>query len=735
MSERGADMAAEAAAKLAGVWQPASLTGRETLIKALQSFAREDFAVRLPPFAEGLDRELVEAFNAAAATNERFVREARRLEERMQQVELEGGRLEKARAALAEKAEQLAQSSRYKSEFLASMSHELRTPLNCLLILAKLLSDNLEENLTPRQVDYAQTIYSAGNDLLALIDDILDLAKIESGTIILNIEAERFTDIRDYCLRTFRQVAQDKGLNFDVKLAPGLPAAIHTDGKRLQQVLKNLLSNAFKFTRQGSVTLQIAPPPINWVPADGLPGPWVTFAVSDTGIGITPDKQQLIFEAFQQADGTTSRDYGGTGLGLSICREMTRLLDGEIRLSSRVGEGSCFTFYLPLTHLADSETAPPLFGPAQEAGTPEPSQPREVGSEAPTPLGQQAYYGRKSRRSDEGMVLIAEGEPRLASVLLGMVRGLGCQGVIASNEGTVGVLLKELKPDAVLLGTRLADAEGWAVLDSLRRDPETRYLPVSLIHAGPAGYLCLEMPGLPEGAGGTQDGEDGWEAVGRRDIDALFSEDRLTETAWSEIEHRLLAGDADAADIVVSRPGAAHQYSGEAGAMLRSRRSLDDLLSATAHFLQQAVGSEVQERREGPLGRRRGGADLSGCKVLVVDDDVRNIYAITGALEQYGMTVVHAESGREGIDCLRANPDIRAVLMDIMMPEVGGYETIHLIRGMADFQSLPIIAVTAQAMRGDREKCLQAGASDYLSKPVNVEQLLSLLRAWVRPGS
>ena len=505
--------------------------GSNALLEALLALAKGDFSTRLSAASHGVDPQAAAAFNAVAARQGRMGEELQRfqqLAEQIRQVEYKNREVEQAKAALEEKAEQLAQSSRYKSEFLANMSHELRTPLNSLLVLAQLLAENSSSNLTPKQVEYAQTIYASGNDLLALINDVLDLAKVESGTISINIETERFPTVRDYVERTFRQIAIDKGLQFTVRLHPRLPSALQTDPKRLQQILKNLLSNAFKFTPRGSVLLDITLPAPGWTsPLPSLANPQnvVAFSVSDTGIGIPADKQRIIFEAFQQADGTTSREFGGTGLGLSISSELARLLGGEIHVESTPGEGSTFTLYLPLAFQAGS-------------------------------------------------------------------------------------------------AARREDARG----------------PVE------------------------------------RKVAPVFEDRSASRT-----------------------PAAVPAVSPQTGrdALPRDRSA------------------------------------LAGRKILIVDDDIRNIFALTSALEREDLIVFHAENGLDAMEALNKHTDLALILMDLMMPELDGYDTIRLIRGQKRFQQIPIIGVTARAMKGDRDKCLEAGASDYVSKPVNVQHLLSLMRSWL----
>ena len=472
-------------------------------------------------------------------SNRRLRENATQLSEQMRQVRYKNREVELARAALEEKAEQLALSSRYKTEFLANMSHELRTPLNSLLILAHLLADNPASNLTPKQVEYAQTIYSAGNDLLGLINDVLDLAKVESGTVTLDMATERFEALRDYLDGAFRQLAHDKGLQFTISIGQDLPPALRTDAKRLQQILKNLLSNAFKFTPEGTVSLEVALATSGWTPEHPVldrAEKVVAFSVMDTGIGISPDKQQIIFAAFQQADGTTSRHYGGTGLGLSISSKLSNLLGGEIGVQSSPSAGSTFTLYLPLL--------------AQNVG-----------------------------REDSG-------------------------------------------PE-----------NGW--------------------------FQRAEMP-VPE-------------------------------------------------QIAFARPADA---------------DMKDLLA-------NPILDEPSLIQRAPAGDAGAMPELAGTRVLLVDDDIRNIFALSSALEEQGMIVMNAESGPDGIRMLQNHPEIDIVLIDMMMPDMDGYETIRAMRGLDCFKGVPIIGISARAMKGDREKCIAAGASDYMSKPVNVDHLLSLIREWL----
>ena len=678
------------------------------------------------------------------------------------------------------------------------MSHELRTPLNSLLILAKLLADNVGNNLAPKQIDYAQTIYSAGTDLLSLINDILDLAKIESGTITLDIVPEPFSALRDYVERTFRQVAQDKGLGFVVDLDASLPEVIHTDEKRLQQILKNLLSNACKFTERGRVDLRISLVKSGWTPGNALfdAAPHVVaFAVTDTGTGIPENKQKVIFEAFQQADGTTSRRYGGTGLGLSISRELTRLLGGEIRVESSPGRGSTFTLYLPLAHEpARIETRTPKTVPEKpEKQTLNPAYAKR--SSASSGPGLKAGVAARAQpqvsddrddiQSGDRVVVIVEDDARFAVALLDVVRESGFKGVIALDASTGLGLIKELAPNAITLDLRLPDMDGWAMLDLLKHDPETRHIPVSVISVEDQKHKCLHMGALqavrkPAAKETLQEALAKTRKMIEHDIKTLLvvdgndaERDSITEALSGEGVQitALRAGkqalnalrkdqfdctvlgptlsDMTAMDLIkkivqsetaFEMPFVIYEANGlnasEQGklkklaevAVLKNARTLETVLEETTLFLHQTVSDLPTNQRRLLAAVHKATPELAGRKVLIVDDDIRNIFALTGALEQHGMTVLNAENGKDGIETLKNNPGIDLVLMDIMMPELDGYDTIRIVRGLEEFRSLPIIAVTAKAMMGDREKCMEAGASDYISKPVNIEQLLSLLR-------
>ncbi|BAY44080.1 GAF sensor hybrid histidine kinase [Scytonema sp. HK-05] len=744
------------------------------------------------------------------------------------EVERKNQEIEKASRELEEKAEQLALSSRYKSEFLANMSHELRTPLNSLLILAKLLTDNVEKNLTAKQVEYSRTIYSAGNDLLTLINDILDLAKIESGTMSIDVDQMLFTELQEHIERTFRQVAIDKGLNFTVDCAPNLPRSIHTDAKRLQQVLKNLLANAFKFTERGEVRLHIFVATQGWSPDHATLShaqTVIAFAVSDTGIGIAPEKQRIIFEAFQQADGTTSRKYGGTGLGLSISREITRLLGGEIKLTSRLGEGSTFTLYLPQSLHSDQEMgtwedgqriSPQPSTRALRHKTPQPYSALETrfalsapqayvnvdsspasgeppittspNSISPDQITSSLLDDRGNIQEGDRILLIVEDDVNFARILLDMTRQQGFKGIVAHSGSTGLALAQQFQPSAIILDIRLPGMDGWAVLDRLKHDPSTRHIPVHImtveegrqrgLQLGAIAYIqkpvssealhqaltkikgfverrvknllvveddenqrhsIVELIGNTDVATtAVRTGAEALEAIQNGYFDCVVLDLGLPDMSGFELIEKIKQQpNGEALPIIVytarelNRAEDTQLRRLAETIIIKDVRSPERLLDETALFLHRVQANMPAPKREILEQLHSTDSVLAGKKVLIVDDDVRNIFALTSMLERYQMQVLYAENGRDGIEVLQNTPDINVVLMDVMMPEMDGYETTRQIRQNNQFKSLPIIALTAKAMQGDREKCIEAGASDYITKPVDIEQLLSLLRVWL----
>jgi CheY-like chemotaxis protein/HAMP domain-containing protein/GAF domain-containing protein len=712
------------------------------------------------------------------------------------EVEQKNQEVEQAKVALEEKAEQLALISKYKSEFLANMSHELRTPLNSLLILSQILSENADGNLTSKQVGFAQTIHSSGSDLLDLINDILDLSKIESGTMAVDITTVPFAEVRKFVESTFRQVADLKGLEFEVALDPTLPPALQTDTKRLQQVLKNLLSNAFKFTERGSVSLRASVVTGGWNPEQEMlnaANTVIAFSVTDTGIGIPKEKHGVIFEAFQQGDGTTSRKYGGTGLGLSISRQITRLLGGEIRIESTPGEGSTFTLFLPLIYPAQPVETITLEGDGAGSIGVMPDAPKAI-TTAPSrvvlaPVVERAVSDDRAIIQDgDRVLLIAEDDPNFAQILLDLARERGFKGVVAQSADRALALASEYQPTAVTLDLRLPDADGWTILDRLKHNPATRHIPVHIISVEENWQRGLRLgaidfmtkPATKESLSNAlttlhefvdrpikrllvveddeaqqrsiaeligdgdvstttvSTGADALEMLRRESFDCMVLDLGLPDMTGFQLITRVKGeiGLRKLPTIVYTGKQLSKREEAELRRMaesvvIKDAQSPERLLDETALFLHRVTAKLPEGKRRMLEQLHRTDPTLTGRKALVVDDDVRNIFALTTFLERSEMKVLYAESGREGIARLQETADIDVVLMDVMMPEMDGYETMRAIREMPRFRNLPIIAVTAKAMKGDREKCIEAGASDYIAKPVDMDQLLSLLRVWL----
>jgi signal transduction histidine kinase/CheY-like chemotaxis protein len=711
------------------------------------------------------------------------------LSEQKAEVEQKNQEVEQAKVALEEKAEQLALISKYKSEFLANMSHELRTPLNSMLILSQMLMENQDENLTAKQVGFAQTIHGSGSDLLDLINDILDLSKIESGTMQIDVGAVTFVELRKFVEGTFRQMADIKGLQFDVEPAPSLPAAIQTDGRRLQQVLKNLLSNAFKFTERGRVTLRMEVATKGWNPEQELlnaANTVIAFSVSDTGIGIPRDKHAVIFEAFQQGDSGTSRRFGGTGLGLSISRQITRLLGGEIRLESTPGRGSTFTLYLPLLYpVAPGAAEPTLLAPAVTDAPLKPAAPTPARAVLAPVVERAVADDRTNVEPGDRVLLIAEDDPSFAQILLDLAREMGFKGLVAQRADRALALVREYQPAGVTLDLRLPDADGWTILDRLKHDPATRHIPVHIISVDESWQRGLRLgardflvkpatrESLSEALGGLHKfvdrpmkrllvveddeaqcqsireligggdvetvtvgtGAAALEALQREAYDCMVLDLGLPDMTGFQLVSRVKSevGLRKLPTIVYTGKQLTRKEEAELkrlaeSVVIKDAGSPERLYDETALFLHRVTAQLPESRRKMLETLHRSDPVLTGRTVLVVDDDVRNIFALTTFLERSDMKVVYAESGREGIARLQDTPEIDAVLMDVMMPEMDGYETMRAIRTLPNFGALPIIAVTAKAMKGDREKCIEAGATDYIAKPVDMDQLLSLLR-------
>jgi len=721
-------------------------------------------------------------------TNEQLEQKAQQLAERNVEVERKNQEIEQARRALEEKATELSVTSKYKSEFLANMSHELRTPLNSILILGQQLTENPEGNLTPRQVEFARTIHGAGTDLLNLISDILDLSKIESGTVTVDAEEIHFANLLDMTARPFRHEAETRQLAFEVHADPNLGRSIVTDVKRLQQVLKNLLSNAFKFTEQGGVRLNVSVALGGWSsehPVLSQASGVVAFEVSDTGIGIPLEKQKIIFEAFQQADASTSRKYGGTGLGLAISRELANLLGGEIHLRSSPGQGSIFTLYLPIKYAGPATPAQVTGAAAGSVGQAVKLAGLRLASETtiePIP------DDRLGIEPGDAILLIVEDDPHYARILIDLARDQGFKALLATRGDDALNLAKQYQPTAVSLDIFLPDMLGWNVLSQLKQNSLTRHIPVQIVTLDED-----RQHGLARGAFSfvtkTTTREDIADALLRIKDFTQARRKRLLVVEDNEAErmsiHELLSHD----DIEIADAGTGEQaltmlregpcdcvvldlrlpdMSGfEVLECMRADRSLSDvpvvvftgrelsaeedmtlhsmarsivvkgvesperLLDETALFLHRVITNLPVEKRRMLERLNSSDEDLVDRTVLLVDDDARNIFALSSVLERRGMKVLTATTGNEAITLLEQTPSLAIVLMDIMMPEMDGYQTMARIRKNPAYRRLPIIALTAKAMKGDREKCLEAGASDYLAKPVNTEQLLSSLRMWL----
>ncbi|HEY3625934.1 MAG TPA: HAMP domain-containing protein, partial [Terracidiphilus sp.] len=721
-------------------------------------------------------------------TNEQLAQKAQQLAEQNYEVERKNQEIEQARRALEEKARELALTSKYKSEFLANMSHELRTPLNSILVLGQQLAENPDGSLTPKQVEFARTIHGAGTDLLNLISDILDLSKIESGTVSVEAEEIFFGALIETVARPFRHEAENKKLSFEVSSDPRLGRSLVTDSKRLQQVLKNLLSNAFKFTEHGGVTLRISPVAGGWRPDHPIlsgAGSVIAFEVTDTGIGIHPEKQRIIFEAFQQADAGTSRKYGGTGLGLAISRELANLLGGEIQLRSTPAKGSTFTLYLPQTYVGPAALA---MLKIDRPGTPAAATPVFLTTVAAAEQESRIEDDRNNLADGDAVLLIVEDDPHYARVLCDLSRDKGFKVLVAHTGAEALALAREYNPSAISLDVFLPDMLGWTILNHLKQDSKTRHIPVQMLtldedrHHGlsrgafsfvtkptssedldaaltrirdysqprrkrllvvednPAEQVSIrELLGYSDIDIDTAgSGKEALQALTSSEYDCVVLDLRLPDMTGFDVMEQLRDTPKlqdlpvvifTGRELTPDEDAQLHQFA--RSVVVKDVESPERLLDETALFLHRVVADLPQTKQDMLDRLHRSDDALAGRKVLVVDDDVRNIFALSSVLERRGMTVLSAGTGREAIQTIENTPDLAIVLMDIMMPEMDGYETMQVIRQNPALRRLPIIALTAKAMKGDREKCLEAGASEYLAKPVNTEQLLSALRMWL----
>ncbi|BAP56251.1 signal transduction histidine kinase [Thioploca ingrica] len=730
-------------------------------------------------------------------TNEMLQMRGQELERQQAAVQIKNTELEQATAVVQAKAEELELASKYKSEFLANMSHELRTPLNSMLILAQLLADNKNGNLSATQAEYARTIHSSGNDLLTLINDILDLSKVEAGKLEVNPEQLAFTDLTASLEQKFRPLAEKKGITFTVQIAENLPAAVYTDPQRLKQIITNLLANAFKFTQTGGVTLNIARPTsqIDLSRSQLKLQQTIAFNVIDTGIGIPKEKQKIIFEAFQQADGTTSRRYGGTGLGLSISRQLAQLLGGEIQLHSEEGQGSTFTAYLPekwnISGQQPLESPPKLTfpSPANPATIPSPATPAVV--ELPLTTTTIPQDDRNRLQPGDKSLLIIEDDVNFSHILMGIAQEKQFKCLLA-HDGYSGLQLAEqYRPSAIILDIGLPQIDGWTVMEKLKGKPETRHIPVQFVSGsdqskeakqlGAIGY-CLKPVGMTELTkifknidnfinktvknllvitDDPQHQQNIVKLVQGEGIQLVMVSDRAKAQPQLQseqfdclildvdVEHRRgtqlleqLCHDSNLPhDIPVIIYAERELTALEAAILQQCAETLtikevhspERLLDEVTLFLHQIESKLSQEQQQILHKVHDPQAILSGKKLLLVDDDMRNVFALAASLENKGMEVITAHNGQDALARLSEHPDIAVVLMDIMMPNMDGYEATRKIRAQPPFRKLPIIALTAKAMKGDKAKCIEAGANDYLAKPVNTEKLISLLRVWLYP--
>ena len=742
-------------------------------------------------------------------SNEELEERAQLLEQQREVIRQKSAESEQASRELRRKADELERTSAYKSEFLANMSHELRTPLNSMLILSSLLQQNKEGKLSGKQVEYAGTIHSAGKDLLNLINDILDLSKIEAGRVELHLEDVALAAVAGQMHALFQPLAEHNGLDFGIEIAAGTPPLLHTDGQRLQQILKNLLANAVKFTPGGRVAMSVRRARHG---EHGLGGEALAFAVSDTGVGVAPDQQERIFHAFQQADGSASRKFGGTGLGLSISRQLARRMGGEIGLASAAGAGSTFTLYLPLDASAVQSAPQPAAAPQDQpwadgaAGGPPPaaplSAPAHPGSAALAGGGQPGVAGaprdgfpamameddRDAVQPECRCILIVEDDLSFARILRDTVRGHGFQAIVACDGEDGLALAGRYRPNAILLDVMLPHIDGWGVMRSIKDNPATRHIPVHFI-------TCLEDRQKAMGLGAI-----GFitKPVTAEQLDAVLdsigaaiarTDKRLLVVEDDEFEAMSVAEllRTDGLDITIAHSGnaalallAKERYdcmvldlgladmSGfelldrlrdsacapQMPVIVHSGRSLNEVdearlrrytdsiivkgaksperlvgeVSLFLHLVESSLPQDQQKMIRRALDKE---AMFEQRKVLLVDDDIRNIFSLSSVLAEKGMHIVEAGNGAEALAQLRAHPDIDVVLMDIMMPEMDGFEAMRRIRREPRWARLPIIALTAKAMLGDQKQCLDAGASDYLAKPVDLDKLFSLMRVWL----
>jgi hypothetical protein len=718
-------------------------------------------------------------------TNEELEERTKSLELQKNDISLKNKHLESAQKEIEDKARDLQVASKYKSEFLANVSHELRTPLNSILVLSQLLASKTDHSpLTDKQLEFAKTIYSSGTDLLKLINDVLDLSKIEAGKMDVNYENMNLEEFLDYIERSFRQIAVDKGLEFKIILDKQLPESILTDTQRVQQIINNLVSNAFKFTKEGGVTINVGRPSQNDFPELEIErAKAICIAIRDTGIGIPAEKQLFIFEAFRQSDGTTSREYGGTGLGLSISKELAQLLGGTIDLKSEEGKGSTFTLILP-EELVVPKKSEPADVPLQQT-TPEIKDIAKIIDEVKSEVD--LKEDNSMLDLSDKLLLIIDDDQNFSGILadLAQEKGFTC---LTSKDGETGIqLARQHRPKAILLDIGLPGISGWEVLEELKKHSETRDIPIHIISGhenfitdesekGIVGYLRKpvsvekindmfqrlesgEEKSLKKlllitsdesqktviteviGSKGivvstVETGQEAYNLLQTERFDCIIFDIMLKDMSGYELLAKLRENKDQVpiiiytdTDFITDEEGPMQGY-GES-IIIKGSRSMERLVAEASLFL-HGVDSKITDKKQKVTKKyQEKEASLKDKKVLIVDDDMRNVFALTSALEEKNMVVIIGKNGKEGIDKLHQYQDIDLILMDIMMPEMDGYTAMREIRKEERFRKIPIIALTAKAMKEDKNKCIEAGANDYLTKPIELDKLISLLRVWL----
>ena len=710
------------------------------------------------------------------------------LEERSKLLEEKNHLIAERNIEIQKKAEELALSTKYKSEFLANMSHELRTPLNSILLLSRLMAENPDENLNEDQIESAKVIQSSGSSLLTLIDEILDLAKIESGKMTLEYQNVVIEEVVKDLQNLFNPLVKEKGIQFDIQIEDQVGQSIETDPLRLNQVLLNLMSNALKFTTEGSIALNIKKDPKN--------KDFIIFSVKDTGIGIAEDKQKIIFEAFQQADGSTRRKFGGTGLGLSISREIAKLLGGELLLKSKVDEGSEFSLVIPVdgklepVHIQQDQELVEIIREDVEEIKNIIDYPNTEASLSVNALviPEDVADDRDNIQDGDKVILIVEDDTNFAKALLKYAHRQDYKGVVVVRGDYALSAALQYHPLAILLDVQLPVKDGWQVMDALKSNAQTKHIPVhmmSSLHVKEESLLkgAIDFINKPVALEQMTDVFRKIEEALRRSpqkvliveenskhasaLSYFLSNFNISLSVENNVEDSVKALTSNEVDCVILEVGASKGHGYQIVESIKSYEGLenlpiiiftennlsqaeelkikqyaDSIVVKTAHSYQRILdevglflhlveekNSSIETIKNKTLGSLT--EVLSGKKILITDDDVRNIFSLTKALEKYKVEVVLAMDGKQALEQIKEHPDIDVILMDMMMPEMDGYETIQEIRKKPMFAKLPIIAVTAKSMIGDRQKCITAGASDYISKPVDLDQLLSLLRVWL----